>query len=176
MCLARCETPLARRSKGPVNGASDTFPGVVSPKGPGPKFCGYGTLGIDPARRDTSISGLRLVLRALRVSPLLSAHTSCSCRCCCKHTAVLNETTTRTGTQATSMARVVHEHKRRGRMKYPWQDSGHAVKFVANYVRTPPATPRGQAAKYHRDSSYGSAATAAPPSAATPKTRRARSV
>ena len=82
----------------------------------------------------------------------------------------------RTGTQAISMARVVHEHKRRGRMKYPWQDSGHAVKFVANYVRTPPATPREQAAKYHRDSSYGSAATAAPPSAATPKTRRARSV
>ena len=52
------------RSKGPVNGASDTFPGVVSPKVP--KFCGYhdgyflGTLGIDPARGDTSISGLRL--------------------------------------------------------------------------------------------------------------------
>ena len=52
------------RSKGPVNGASDTFPGVVSPKVP--KFCGYhdgyilGTLGIDPARKDTSISGLRL--------------------------------------------------------------------------------------------------------------------
>ena len=72
------------------------------------------SLGIDPARGDTSISGLRLLLRALRVSPLLSAHTSCSCSSCCKHTAVLNETTTRTGTQATSMARVVHEHKRRG--------------------------------------------------------------
>ena len=62
------------------------------------------------------------------------------------------------------------------RMKYPWQDSGHAVKFVANYARTPPATPRGQAAKCHRNSPYGSAATAAPPSAATLKTRRARSV